>query len=42
MEAGMGDADLAAAGGEEPLGREQRESVDPRKLGKMLAGSKKK
>jgi cell division septum initiation protein DivIVA len=42
MEAGMGDADLAAAGGEEPLGREQRESVDPRKLGKMLASSKKK
>lgn len=32
----------AAAGGAEETGRARRESVNPRKLGKMLAGSKKK
>lgn len=31
-----------AAGGSEPAGRPARESVDPRKLGKVLASSKKK
>lgn len=32
----------AGAGGDEEAGRARRESVDPRKLGRMLAGSKKK
>ena len=40
MEAGMGDADLAAAGGEDPMGREQRESIDPRRLAKTLSKKK--
>ena len=40
MEAGMGDADLAAAGGEDPMGREQRESIDPRRLAKTLLKKK--
>jgi hypothetical protein len=31
-----------AAGGAEPAARPARESVDPRKLGKVLASSKKK
>jgi hypothetical protein len=40
MDDGMGDVDLAAAGGEEPMGREQRESVDPRRLAKALSKKK--
>ena len=35
-----GDVDLAAAGGEEPAGRETRESVDPRKLAQKLSKKK--
>ena len=35
-----GDVDLSAAGGEEPAGRETRESVDPRKLAKSLSKKK--
>lgn len=35
-----GDVDLSAAGGEEPAGRETRESVDPRKLAKTLSKKK--
>jgi len=35
-----GDVAPAAAGGEEPLGRETRESVDPRKLAKTLSKKK--
>ena len=35
-----GDVAPAAAGGEEPLGRETRESVDPRKLAKALSKKK--
>jgi len=35
-------AAATAAGGEEPAARPARESVDPRKLGKVLASSKKK
>ena len=34
------DAAAPAAGGEEPMGREQRESVDPRKLAKTLSKKK--
>ena len=34
------DAEAPAAGGEEPMGREQRESVDPRKLAKTLSKKK--
>lgn len=41
-ELGAGAPAAPAAGGTEPAGRAQRESVTPRKLGKMLAGSKKK
>ena len=40
MDDGMGDVDLAAAGGEEPMGREQRESIDPRRLAKTLSKKK--
>jgi len=39
---GEGAAAAPAAGGTAPAGREQRESVQPRKLGTVLAGSKKK
>ena len=35
-----GDVDLAAAGGEEPAGRETRESVDPRNLARKLSKKK--
>ena len=35
-----GDVAPAAAGGEEPLGRETRESIDPRKLAKTLSKKK--
>ena len=35
-----GDVDLAAAGGEEPAGRETRESVDPRNLAHKLSKKK--
>ena len=35
-----GDVDLSAAGGEEPAGRETRESVDPRKLAQKLSKKK--
>jgi hypothetical protein len=44
LAAGEGEGAVAApaAGGTAPAGREQRESVQPRKLGTVLAGSKKK
>ena len=35
-----GDVDLAAAGGEEPAGRETRESIDPRRLAQKLSKKK--
>ena len=35
-----GDVDLSAAGGEEPAGRETRESVDPRNLARKLSKKK--
>jgi hypothetical protein len=35
-----GDVAPAAAGGEEPLGRATRESIDPRKLARTLSKKK--